>query len=47
MLGVDDSLLDDFEKLGATRSIPREDVANLVVEVCMWRVCMRVASVCG
>jgi len=32
VLGVDDSLLDDFEKLGATRSIPREDVANLVVE---------------
>ena len=31
VLGVDDSLLDDFEKLGATRSIPREDVANLVV----------------
>lgn len=33
VLGVDDSLLDDFEKLGATRSIPREDVANLVMEV--------------
>jgi len=32
VLGVDDSLLDDFEKLGATRSIPRADVANLVVE---------------
>ena len=31
VLGVSDSLLDDFEKLGATRSIPREDVANLVV----------------
>jgi len=33
VLGVNDSLLDDFEQLGATRQIPREDVANLVVEV--------------
>ncbi|EKX52895.1 hypothetical protein GUITHDRAFT_84495 [Guillardia theta CCMP2712] len=33
VLGTDDSLLDNYEQLGATRTIPREDVANLVIEV--------------
>ena len=51
MLGVNDSLLDDFEQLGATRQIPREDVANLVVEVLRYNdlvdvhACMRACMV--
>ena len=32
LLGVDDELLDNFESMGAMRSIPREDVAELVIQ---------------
>jgi hypothetical protein len=36
-VGVNDDLLDNFESLGATRSIPRADVAEVATIPCgLW-----------